>query len=182
MEVSFEEAEKWLKKQLSELFENNFTIFKSEKNKIFEASFLDLELSEVIPLLEANKIKYKEDINQHIELSKEYMVITPDAALIYYKFPEYIQFNSEKSINEIFAIVSRKQNLTEKDYSIVKLLLQKINKEEFGSVKKIALGFKKNNSEELIKIFENEEQKVKSKNLIENLIVKKEKIEQKKEI
>ncbi len=182
LEVSFDEAEKWLTKQLNELFENKFTVFKSEKNKVFEASFLELELSEVIPLLESNKIKYKEELNKHTDLSKEYMVITPDVALIYYKFPEYIHFNSEKSINEIFAIVSRKQILTEKDYSIIKLLLQKINKAEFGSVKKIALGFKKSNTDELIKIFENEEQKVKSKNLIEDLIVKKEKIEQKKEI
>ncbi len=182
LEVSFEDAEKWINKQFNELFEKKFTIFKGEKTKFFEVSFTDLEFSEVIPILEGNKIKYKEAINKHVELGEDYMVITPDAALIYYKFPEYINFNSEKSIHEIFAIISKKENLTEKDYSIIKLLLQKINKAEFQSVKNIALGFKKKNSEELIKIFENEEQKVKAKNLIENLIVKKEKFEQKKEI
>lgn len=182
LEASFADAEKWLNNQFKNLFEKTFTIFKSEHNKFFEISFTELEFSEIIPILEANKIKYKEKINEHVDFGKDYIVITPDAALIYYKFPEYIHFNSEKSINEIFAFISRKENLNEKDYSIIKLLLQKINKAEFQNVKNIALGFKKKNSEELIKIFENEEQKVRSKNLIENIIVKKDKIEQKKEI
>lgn len=182
LEASFEDAEKWLNTKFKELFEKKFTIFKGEQTKFFEVSFIDLEFSEIIPILESNKIKYKEEINKHVELGEEYIVIPPDAALIYYKFPEYIHFNSEKSINEIFAIISKKENLTEKDYSIIKLLLQKINKAEFQSIKSIALGFKKKNSEELVKIFENEEQKVRAKNLIENIIVKKEHIEQKKEI
>ena len=182
LQVSFIQAEKWLKETLNNLFEKNFTILNIEKNKFFEVSFTNLDFNEIIPILENNKIKYKEEINKHVSLGADFKEITPDNALIYYKFPEYIKYNSEKSINEIFSIISRKEKLTDKDFSIIKLLLTKINKTEFQSVKNIALGFKKINTDELIKIFENEEQKVKSKNLIEKIIVKIEKIDKKEEL
>ncbi len=162
-----EEKEKLLNFILNKIFGKKYFFIKDEN--FLKVGFLELDLTEIVSLLEKHSIKYDKDLSEEIEKNKKGTPITPDIALIYYRFPEYYSFTQEQAINEIFSIISKKKNLSEKEFSGIKILLRKVNKHEFPGVKKIALSFKKDNPQELIDIFEHEELKIKSKSVIEEL-------------
>ncbi len=176
-DTEVEQVQEILEKKLSKLFEKkNYLIFEDNKDdqSNFVVSITGMDLGLIVSTFESNQIKYSEILEKKIDDDNfNYRGITPDAAWVYYKFPEYILFNQEKSINEIFALVSKKDELVEKDLSIIKVLLKKITPQEFSGVKKIALSFKKKNSDNLIKIFEDEESRIRAKSLIEDLVLRK---------
>ncbi len=167
VDSSKEETEKILNIVLNRIFGRKYFFIKDESFLI--VGFLEFDLTDVVALLEKNSIKYDEKLSEELDRDKKVTPITPDIALIYYRFPEYYSFTQEQAIDEIFAIISKKKDLTEKELSGIKVLLKKVNKYEFPGVKKIALSFKRQNPKELIEIFELEELKIKSKSVIEEL-------------
>ncbi len=158
-----------LKKKLFKVFREQDVFEVSEQ---MHFAFPNEEMDNVVRKLEKNQITFNEKLAPHLN-SEIYQPIIIDVVLSSYRFPLDESLNQEESINIIFSLMSRPKGLSEEDAARIKLLLKKIKSDEYGTVKKIALGFKRNLDQKIIDIFEAEENRKKAQQLVKNVWLKK---------
>lgn len=135
-------------------------------------AFPNSDMDEVISHLEKNQmtfnIKLFDCLDQEI-----FQPIVPDVTLASYRFPADEKLNQEESITIVFKIISQKREFTVEDYARIKFLLKKIKADEFPTVRKIALGFRKGRDERLLSIFESEANRKKAQELVKEICIRK---------
>lgn len=154
-----------LKKKLATLFREE-DMFALGNNLRF--SFPDMEMEEVVRRLERNRLSFNSKIFACLD-NRIYQPIMPDIAMASYFFPQDDKLDHDQAIETIFSIISKKEILSEEDYARIKSLLKKVSNEEFGTVKKIALGFKKNLDQRLFSIFDVESNRKKSQRIVKDI-------------
>jgi hypothetical protein len=154
-----------LKKKLLTLFkeEDIFAI-----NNSLRFSFPNIEMDEVVRRLERNKITFNSKLFPLLD-DRFYQPIIPDIKTASYLFPNDDQLSQDDAIEVIFTMISQKEEFTDEDYARIKMLLKKVKDEEFPTVKKIALGFKRKPDKTLLSLFDVESNRKKSEKIVQNI-------------
>lgn len=124
-------------------------------------SFPKQELDEIVWNLEHNKLSFNAKLFDAMDANK-YQLVVPEIALCVFKFPEDQQLNSEQAITTLFSVASHKGRFKNEHYARIRILLKKINIEEFDMIKEIVMGFRPEHDERLLSLIEAERNRKKS--------------------
>lgn len=154
-----------LKKKLLTIFkeEDIFTI-----NNNLRFSFPNIEMDETVRRLERNKITFNSKLFAFLD-DRLYQPIMPDIKTASYLFPQDDKLDQDQAIEVIFSMISQKEEFSDEDYARIKMLLKKVKEEEFPTVKKIALGFKRKPDKTLLSLFDVESNRKKSQKIVQNI-------------
>jgi hypothetical protein len=158
-----------LRKKLLTLFreEDIFTI-----NNNLRFSFPNIEMDEVVRRLERNKLAFNSKLFPLLD-DRLYQPIIPDIKTASYLFPNDEKLSQDEAIEVIFSMISQKEEFTDEDYARIKMLLKKVKDEEFPTVKKIALGFKRKPDKTLLSLFDVESNRKKSEKIVQEIWLEK---------
>lgn len=154
-----------LKKKLLSIFKEE-DFFAVTHNLRF--SFPNMEIEDIVRKLERAKVTFNPKLFDFLD-ERVYQPIMPDVDLASYLFPQDENLTNEEAIEIIFSMISQNENFTNEDYARVKFLLKKVREEEFATVRKIGLGFKKKLDKKLISIFDLEANRKKAQKLVKNI-------------
>lgn len=164
------EQHNWLLKK------NLLTVFKKEDvfeiNNTLRFSFPNLEIEEVVRRLERNKIAFNPKLFTFLD-GNRYQPIMPDIALAKFLFPQDENLNPEDAIGVVFAMISQKEDFSQEDYARIKSLLKKVREDDFQTVKKIALGFRKKPDVRLSSLFDMESNRKKAQKIVREIWIEK---------
>ncbi len=158
-----------LKKKLLTIFKED-DIFAINNNLRF--SFPSIEMEEVVRRLEKNKITFNSKLFAFLN-DRLYQPIMPDIKSATFLFPQDDKLNEDEAIEVIFSMISQKEDFSDEDYARIKMLLKKVKEEEFPTVKKIALGFKRKPDKTLLSLFDIEGNRKKSQKIVNDIWLKK---------
>lgn len=158
-----------LKKKLLTIFKEE-DIFSINNNLRF--SFPSIEMDEAVRRLERNKLTFNSKLFALLD-DRLYQPIIPDIKTASYLFPQDEKLDQDGAIEVIFSIISQKEEFTDEDYARIKMLLKKVREEEFTTVKKIALGFKRKPDKTLLSLFDVESNRKKSQKIVQDIWLEK---------
>jgi hypothetical protein len=152
------------------------TIFKEEDifaiNNNLRFSFPNIEMDEAVRRLERNKIAFNSKLFSLLD-DRLYQPIIPDIKTASYLFPQDEKLDQDGAIEVIFSMISQKEDFSDEDYARIKMLLKKVREEEFPTVKKIALGFKRKPDKTLLSLFDVETNRKKSQKIVQDIWLEK---------
>lgn len=158
-----------LKKKLLTIFKEE-DIFSINNNLRF--SFPSIEMDEAVRRLERNKLTFNSKLFALLD-DRLYQPIIPDIKTASYLFPQDEKLDHDGAIEVIFSMISQKEEFTDEDYARIKMLLKKVREEEFPTVKKIALGFKRKPDKTLLSLFDVESNRKKSQKIVQDIWLEK---------
>jgi hypothetical protein len=152
------------------------TIFREEElfalGNNLRFSFPNLEIEDVVRRLEKSKVTFNPKLFDFLD-DRIYQPIMPDVDLAAYLFPKDEKLNNDEAIETIFSMISQKEEFTNEDYARIKFLLKKVKEQEFPTVRKIALGFKKKPDKKLLSIFDLEANRKKAQKIVKDIWLEK---------
>lgn len=161
-----------LEKKLFSLFSKNdlFSI-----NSDLNFAFPNMEMDIVIAILEKNQMEFNDKAFTDLP-QKIFQILIPDMVSNLYDFKEYKDLNEENSINLVLEIISKNNFLQIEDYAKIKFLIKKLSRNEFETIRKIALSFSNNKDMKLTYIFDVETNRKKAQELVKDIWSKRYKV------